>query len=209
MPSRTRRLSQYLYFVCAFTIASYALSYYWHSDNPFNLRYHQLNALGIYSHFIGAGFALLFGAVQMFTYPGSSWHRRLGYAYCLAVILGAIGGYYLSFHSHLGMVTGLGFFIVNSLWVSFLYLAIRCVLDGDLRAHRRWMLRSMALTSAGISLRILLPLLGIFFSFDTSYLIVSWLSWIPNLVVMEIYFYVSSAGFVTKPVTHISSTKGI
>ncbi len=50
-------------------------------------------------------------------------------------------------------------------------------------------LRSFALSCAAISLRILLPLLSLVFSFETSYALVAWLSWSINLVIVETYLY--------------------
>ena len=54
--------------------------------------------------------------------------------------------------------------------------------------HRRWMIRSFALTFAAVTLRLYLPifpLLGV--SFLDGYRAVSFLSWVPNLIVAEIY----------------------
>ena len=193
-----KKLPKYLFVFFAILIAAYALSYYWHRNTPFSIRYHALNAIGVYSHFIGAGFALLFGGLQVFTRVGSAAHRLIGYGYFIAVVAGFVGGCYLAFNSYLGIVTGLGFFIADVLWISCTFIAIQHARAGRIRLHRQWIWRSMALTSAGISLRLLLPLLSIFFSFDTSYIIVAWVSWIGNLLVVEIYFYLSSSRFIAK-----------
>jgi uncharacterized membrane protein len=198
MTSATKHLPKYIFVVLAILIAAYALSYYWHSDTPFSVRYRALNPLGVYSHFIGAGFALLFGGLQVFTKVGSSNHRLFGYGYCLAVAIGALGGCYLALNAYLGLVTGLGFFIADALWISATFMAVQRARAGRIRAHRRWIWRSMALTSAGISLRILLPLLSMFFSFNTSYIIVAWLSWMGNLLFVETYFHRSRLRRITK-----------
>lgn len=193
----TKYLPKYIFLCLATLIALYALSHYWHSTTPFSARYHLLNPIGVYSHFVGAGFALLLGGLQAFAKVGSTLHRFLGYGYCIAVAVGAIGGCYLAFNAYLGMVTGLGFFILDLLWVGTTFMAIKQARAGRIRAHRQWIWRSMALTSAGISLRILLPLLCIFFSFDTSYIIATWLSWMGNLIFIELYFYRARPGTKT------------
>ncbi len=154
-------MPKYIFVLFAVLIATYALSYYWHSDTPFSTRYHTLNPIGVYSHFIGAGFALLLGGLQVFTKVGSASHRLMGYGYCIAVVVGSIGGCYLALNAYLGWVTGLGFFIADTLWISSTFIAIHHARAGKIRAHRQWMWRSMALTGAGISLRILLPLLSV------------------------------------------------
>lgn len=211
MPAIALTLVKYLFVFFAVAIAAYALSYYWHGDNPFNIRYHTLNSLGLYSHFIGAGLALLLGALQLFSSAGSLWHRRLGYSYCLAVAIASAGGFYLSLHAHLGLVTGLGFMIADVLWLSFVGLAIYRISEGDSKAHRRWILRSMALTGAGISLRILLPLLCLVLPFDTSYIIVAWLCWVGNLIAMEVYLFVSRSAraVVAQPSIATPATQGV
>ena len=204
MSSLAKKLPKYLFVFFAILIATYALSYYWHRDTPFSIRYHTLNPIGIYSHFIGAGFALLLGGLQVFTRVGSTIHRLMGYGYFLAVVVGFAGGCYLAFNSYLGIVTGLGFFIADVLWISCTFIAIQYARAGRIRAHRQWIWRSMALTSAGISLRILLPLLSVFFSFNISYIIVAWLSWIGNLIFVEIYFYHTAS----RPIAKTQSLKG-
>ncbi|MFV3517468.1 DUF2306 domain-containing protein, partial [Mycobacterium tuberculosis] len=59
---------------------------------------------------------------------------------------------------------------------------------GRIASHRRWMVRSFALTLAAVTLRIYLPLsdvLGI--GFAASYPVVAWLCWVPNMAVVEWY----------------------
>ena len=50
------------------------------------------------------------------------------------------------------------------------------------------MLRSYALLFSAVTLRLWLPLLSAAFgSFEPAYLAVSWVSWVPNLLVVEWY----------------------
>jgi len=50
------------------------------------------------------------------------------------------------------------------------------------------MVRSYALIFAAVTLRIELPLLtAAFHDFTPAYLVVAWLSWVPNLLVVEWY----------------------
>jgi uncharacterized membrane protein YozB (DUF420 family) len=57
---------------------------------------------------------------------------------------------------------------------------------GDRAAHRRWMYRSYALTFAGVTLRLYLPV-AIFgpYGFAAAYAVIAWLCWAPNLFVAE------------------------
>jgi uncharacterized membrane protein YozB (DUF420 family) len=73
------------------------------------------------------------------------------------------------------------------LWVTFALLGLRAILRRDVVAHRRWMLRTFAMTYAAVTLRLwlfaLIPLLG---DFRSAYLLVPFLCWVPNLVVVEL-----------------------
>ena len=56
----------------------------------------------------------------------------------------------------------------------------------DIPAHRRWMTRSYALTTAAITLRIyLLIILTQNIPFVPAYRTIAWLCWIPNLLLAE------------------------
>ncbi|MFT5765421.1 MAG: hypothetical protein ACI8X3_002858, partial [Saprospiraceae bacterium] len=54
-------------------------------------------------------------------------------------------------------------------------------------AHKVWMMRSYALTLSAVSLRIYQLILGHFFYMDpvVQYLLVSWVSWLGNLMILE------------------------
>ena len=178
--------------ILALAVTAYALGYHWiHSgrDEGLIVKFRTLNPFLVYAHFIGGGLALSLGAIQLWSKRPSSLHRWLGRAYCLCVLVGAIGGGYLSFYSDLGPITGLGFFIADVLWLYTTFTALRFARAHQIDAHRRWILRSFALSCAAISLRTLLPLLLLIFSFETSYTLVAWLCWSINLVIIETYLY--------------------
>lgn len=184
-----------LLLILAFAVTAYAFSYYWiysGNDNDLAVKFRTLNPMLVYAHFIGGGLALSVGALQLWSKRPSRLHRWLGRVYCLCVLVGAIGGGYLSFYSYLGPTTGLGFFIADVLWLYTTYIALRFALARQFDAHRRWILRSFALSCAAISLRVLLPALSLVFSFETSYALVAWLCWSLNLVLIEFYLYYTS-----------------
>ena len=73
-------------------------------------------------------------------------------------------------------------------------LAVQFILRGDASRHRRWMIRSYALTAAAITLRIYLPLI---FVFHWSF---AWLCWIPNALAIEVYLrFVPTPSRITLP----------
>ena len=64
-------------------------------------------------------------------------------------------------------------------------MAFLAIKRGDVETHRRWMTRSYALMFAAVTLRLELPLLASNFGFDDGYRVVSWLCWVPNVLVAE------------------------
>ncbi len=208
MPSPRKITLKALLLILACAVTAYALGYYWiynGSNEGFIVKFRTLNPLLVYAHFIGAGLALTLGALQLWSKRPSHLHRWLGRSYCVCVLIGAIGGVYLSFYSHLGIATGLGFLILAMLWTSTTAIALRFALTHQVEAHRRWILRSFALSCAAISLRVLLPVLSLVFSFETSYILVAWLSWGINLVLVEIYLHYTSTRSRTPTIGNIAS----
>jgi len=63
----------------------------------------------------------------------------------------------------------------------------------DYAAHREWMIRSYALCLAAVTLRVYLPLSAMAgIPFSESYPAISWLCWVPNLIIAE-WFLVRSS----------------
>ena len=114
-------------------------------------------------------------------------HRWIGRFYLLEVALGSIAGFAMALVSEEGLPTHFGFGLLAALWFFTGLQAYRMVRQGDIAAHRRWMIRNFALTLAAVTLRNWMPLMlfALHWPFRTSYIIVSWLCWVPNLLVAE------------------------
>jgi hypothetical protein len=73
------------------------------------------------------------------------------------------------------------------LWFGTGLQAYRSVRKGDIQAHREWMIRNFALTLAAVTLRIELPVMLalLHWPFQVAYITVSWLCWVPNILIAE------------------------
>lgn len=142
-------------------------------------------------HVLGGTVALLLGPWQFWTRLRDerlSLHRWLGRVYLSAILVGGAAGLYMAAIAFGGLPTQLGFGGLAVLWLATGVLAYRRVRQGDYEAHREWMIRNYALTFAAVTLRLWLPLLMLLgFSFVTAYTAVAWLSWVPNLIAVELY----------------------
>ncbi|HRW75900.1 MAG TPA: DUF2306 domain-containing protein, partial [Saprospiraceae bacterium] len=86
-----------------------------------------------------------------------------------------------------GWIACLGFTLLALAWLITTWTAWRRILVRNTEAHRRWMMRSYALTFAAVTLRLWLPLFTGAFGMDfiPAYQIIAWLCWVPNLLVGE------------------------
>jgi uncharacterized membrane protein len=154
-----------------------------------NLKLHRL-ALAL--HASSAGLALLIGPsqiVERFRLRRRSLHRRLGWIYVVAVGAAGISAMVLAPQANFGAIAGLGFFTLAVVWLIATGIALRLAIQHRFMDHRRWMLRSYALTAAAITLRILLPasaVLGL--PPGPSYRAIAWMCWLINLGIVEMYY---------------------
>ena len=114
-------------------------------------------------------------------------HRWLGRFFLLEVALGSIAGFFMALVSKRGLPTHLGFGILAVLWFFTGLQAYRMVRQGNIDAHRQWMIRNFALTLAAVTLRVQLPFMMavLHWPFPRAYITVSWLCWVPNLLIAE------------------------
>jgi uncharacterized membrane protein len=150
---------------------------------------HRRVALSL--HALGGAIALLAGPLQFVPrLRENNWnrHRLLGWIYCGAVLLGWCASLWIAPHAQTGWIASAGFLALGSAWIVSTGLAVRFILRGDALRHRRWMIRSFALTAAAITLRIYLPLIFVFhWPFSIAYPAIAWLCWIPNALAAEVY----------------------
>jgi hypothetical protein len=146
-----------------------------------------------YSHVLLGGLILVIGFFQLNPKSNQRYrrlHRVFGYIYVLGILFfSAPGGLVMSLFIGRGPWVQASFLLQVTLWFFCTAMALYKILKRDIKAHRQWMWRSYALTLAAITLRVY-----IFFSsfhYDLTqpqaYATIAWLSWLPNLLIAEIY----------------------
>lgn len=155
------------------------------------VAYHaQLRPLAFYAHVGLAPVALALVPFQLWgglRARRPALHRGLGRAYGIAVLVSGAAALWLALTTTAGPVAAWGFGLLALAWLGSTAMGISLALRGDLAAHRRWMLRSIALTLAAVTLRLYLPvplLLG--WDFAPAYAAIAWLCWVPNLLIAEL-----------------------
>ncbi|XOV94983.1 MAG: DUF2306 domain-containing protein [Bacteroidota bacterium] len=144
-----------------------------------------------YLHILFGGISLLCGWSQFFPRWRNrhlKFHRNLGKIYLGSVTFSGIGGLYMAFFANGGLISTFGFGSLAMFWLITTWKAFFEISAGRVDSHQVWMMRSYALTFAAVTLRIWLPLftgpMGI--EFIQAYKAISWLCWVPNLILIEI-----------------------
>ncbi|MEM8635235.1 MAG: DUF2306 domain-containing protein [Pseudomonadota bacterium] len=120
------------------------------------------------------------------------WHRWIGVTYCLCIWISAVTGVMLATANTRGIVAQMGFSGLGITWFTTTWLAYTTARAKDIVAHRRWMLRSYAVTLAVVSIRPMF-LIDVPFglSADDWYRLVTWMCWVPNLLIAETYIRIT------------------
>jgi uncharacterized membrane protein len=162
-----------------------------HVPFPAELDNFSQRRIALSLHALGGAIALLAGPLQFVSrFRESNWnrHRFLGWIYCSAVLLGWCASLWIAPHAQTGWIASAGFLTLGAAWIAATGLAVQFILRGDALTHRRWMIRSYALTAAAITLRVYLPLSVAFhWPFSIAYPAIAWICWIPNALAAEVY----------------------
>ncbi|NUO00615.1 MAG: DUF2306 domain-containing protein [Saprospiraceae bacterium] len=147
--------------------------------------------VAFFAHVFAAILALMAGFTQFSTllrrqYP--DLHRWSGWLYAANVLFVAgPSGLVIGIYANGGWSSQLAFCLLAILWMGFTGMAVWSIRRGDVAAHRRWMIRSFALTLSAITLRAWK--FAIVAAFEPRpmevYRVVAWLGWVLNLAVAE------------------------
>jgi hypothetical protein len=145
----------------------------------------------LWLHIAGAATALLVSPIQLLPWVRKHHprvHRLTGRVYVVGCLMGGAGGFIAAFGSTAGPIATSGFATLAVIWIWVNAQGWRAALDRRFTDHRRWMLRSFSLTFAAVTLRLYLPIGMIAgLSFFEIYRATAWISWVPNLILMELY----------------------
>ena len=160
----------------------HGLRYFIHNPNE---GMHPILILG----HIGTGFiALILGPFQFWKFLRKNYlkvHRFTGRVYMVAFSISSFFGLYMGITTHYGPVFGSGITMLALVWMftgTMGYLEIR---NKNIENHRLWMIRNYVVTLAFVTYRIGTDLMiQMDFSLQDS-LIMSWLCWVPQLLLVE------------------------
>jgi hypothetical protein len=191
------RIGVGLFFLLAVILAANTFFYLNFDPNYKFLRFKQ-DAIATgwylpayYSHVLLGGIILVAGFLQFNVWLRANrrkLHRALGYVYIMGILFFvAPGGMVMSFFVGRGPLVELSFIAQCSLWFWFTAVSLNKIKQRNIAAHEEWVIRSYSLTLAAITLRIYIFATSGWMDLanPSSYAILAWLSWLPNLLIAE------------------------
>jgi len=191
-PSWRVRIVWMLLALLSLGIAAYSARYLLHPPQT------SAEALGnpvgvpwLFVHVAGAVTALVLGSFQFLPAlrrGAGPPHRWIGRVYVAGCLVGGAAGLILAPGSFAGPMASAGFGSLAVIWIAVTLLGWRAAVQGRFSDHRRWMIRSWALTLAAVTLRLYLPTVMVLeLPFLPWYRAISFLAWVPNLVAAELW----------------------
>ena len=162
----------------------------------------QVWRIAFYTHVFSSIFTLCAGFTQFSDYvlkQHKKLHRFVGKAYAYNVMLiNFPAGMIMAFYANGHLPSKIAFIILDCLWFWFTYKAVVAVKAKDIKAHKRFMIRSYALTCSAITLRSWKIILSASFNIepDILYMIDAWMGFVPNLIFAE--WLIMRMGFQAK-----------
>lgn len=148
--------------------------------------------IAFFTHVFTSIFALAAGFTQFsktLLRKKPKLHRTIGYIYVIDIIfITGPSGLIMSYYANGGITSQIAFTILSVLWILFTAIAVRKAIKKDFTTHKKFMIRSYALTLSAISLRTWKVVLAKYTHLGPMdrYRIIAWLGWGLNLLIAEI-----------------------
>jgi uncharacterized membrane protein len=203
-PSWPARIAWGLLVLLCLGIAAYSARYLLHPPRtPAQALGNPLGVPWLFIHVAGAVTALALGSLQFLPAPrrgASPPHRWIGRVYVVGCLVGGAAGLILAPGSSAGPIASAGFGGLAVIWIAVNLLGWRAAVQGRFAEHRRWMIRSWALTLAAVTLRLYLPMVvALHLPFLPWYRAIAFLAWVPNLIAAEFWLRRTASRVQTRP----------
>lgn len=163
--------------------------------------------IAFYVHIFSSPVVILSGLFQfnrklIHVYP--KIHRTLGKIYIATVVfVSGPAALIMAFYANGNLYTKISFVLLSCLWLVFTWMGYIAARQRDFNRHGNFIVRSYALTLSAVTLRFYAYLMDVFqldIAPQDAYLVLSWISWIPNLLLAEWMIRRGYVRYLVKPV---------
>lgn len=196
--SITGRLLRYFAFVWIFILSVGTFYESFAHNHAFFLGFKQAAIKtgwympAFYCHIFASSIILLVGFFQFSKkiYNNRQLHKALGKIYVFGILfIAAPGAYVMTLFVNRGNGVFASFMLQNTLWVASTLAAFLLIKNGKVDEHVKMMRRSYGLAFGAVTLRFYILLFHVFgngVNFNNNYIIIAFLSWVPNLILVEL-----------------------
>lgn len=190
-------LSVLVVFFCAVMLTK-TVPYFWEA-NDYNFlstkssstTHNSVFRCAFFIHICSSWLVIVSGLLQfLLLRKKGKVHAWLGRVYIIGIlVLAAPSGFVLGHFANGGLSCKIGFSLQSIIWWAITLMAFLQIRKGNVNEHIRWMVLSYAVTLAAMSLRT--ESFFMIYCFHTkpfeTYLSVTWLSWVGNLIFAEVF----------------------
>ena len=150
---------------------------------PYNLFLVDQRLPGIFKlHMLASGAALILIPLVIAVRRDGAWHRPLGYAAAVFVLVGALTSLPVAIYSHSADAARAGFLAQGIVWLALIALGIIAARRRRFAIHARLMLAMAAVSSGALWVRLTTTAVTTYdLPFDTAYSCAAWLGWMVPL----------------------------
>jgi uncharacterized membrane protein len=186
------KIGRWLIYLLAIAVAVISYRYLFETPPiPPSIAANRYRKIWLVTHAGFAATALLVGAVQFsnaLRERSPLIHRIVGRVYVMSCLIGASAGLVLACGSSAGPIATAGFGSLAIVWLLTNVVGWQRAVLGQINQHRQWMIRSWALTLSAVTLRLYIPIFEMAgFSEGPAYRAISFLCWVPNLMLAELW----------------------
>ena len=149
-----------------------------------------------YVHVFTSPLVIVGGLLQFSRWIIRNWpkvHKISGYIYVIVILfITGPAAFFMSLWANGSYPAQISFVFLTCLWILFTFLAYRRIKKRDPEGHVKWMIRSYALTLSAVTLRLynyLLTKAELDIGGREMYILLSYISWIPNLFFAQILIW--------------------
>ncbi len=155
---------------------------------PYNLFVVDQRLPGIFKlHMLASGASLLLIPIVIALRRNSAWHRPLGYAAALCVLLGGLTSIPVALYSHSVVMARAGFLAQGLVWLALIALGVMAIRQRRFADHARLMLAMAAVASGALWVRLTTTIATSYdLPFDPIYGTAAWLGWLVPLAVVTL-----------------------
>ncbi|PWL23942.1 MAG: hypothetical protein DCO96_15310 [Fluviicola sp. XM-24bin1] len=142
-----------------------------------------------YIHVFTSPLVIVAGLLQFNRWVLGNWpkvHKTAGYVYTIVVLfISGPSAFVMALMANGSYPAQISFTTIALLWIFFTYMGYHHIRRGNVRAHLIWNLLSYSLTLSAVTQRLYVYLLKAYgpqIGQVEAYVIISYLSWIPNLL---------------------------